>query len=123
MRDGAKVWYIPDCYLPVGASGEEVSHEAICVLNASQDDALLSISFYFEATEPIRDVRLAVPGERTRHFRLDIPDEIAGVTIPRQVPYAARIESSHPVFVQYSRLDCSTPQMALMTTAALAGAE
>jgi hypothetical protein len=107
----------------VGASGEEVSHEAICVLNTSQNDALLSVSFYFEASEPIHDVQLAVPGERTRHFRLDIPDEIGGVAIPCQVPYAARIESSVPVFVQYSRLDCSTPHMALMTTTAVAGVE
>jgi hypothetical protein len=119
---GAKVWYIPDCWLPDGSSGDEVSHECICVLNVAEQDAELSISLYFEDDEPIRDIRVVVPGERTRHLRMDIPEQIGGAEVPRRVPYAARVVSSEPIFVQYSRLDCSTPQMALMSTTAIGGA-
>jgi hypothetical protein len=123
MSDGARVWYIPDCWLPGGASGNEVSHEAICVLNVGERDAELSISLYFEDRNPIHDVRAVVPAESTRHLRMDIPEQIGGVEVPPRVPYAARVDSSEPVLVQYSRLDCSTPQMALMTTTAIPGEE
>jgi hypothetical protein len=121
LTHGAKLWFIPDCWLPDGASGDEVSHEAICVLNVTDRPAELSITLYFETQEPVRDIKIVVPGERTRHVRTDIPEEIGGVEVPRRVPYAARVESTEPVFVQYSRLDCSTPQMALMTTTGVAG--
>jgi hypothetical protein len=123
MSEGEKVWYIPDCWLPSGASGDEVSHEAICVLNVSERDAEISLSLYFENDEPVRDVKVVVPAERTRHLRMDIPEQIGGLDVPRRVPYAARVKSSEPVFVQYSRLDCSTPQMALMSTTAIGGAQ
>jgi hypothetical protein len=120
MPDGAKVWYIPDCWRPAGSSGREVSHEAICVLNVSDSPADISISLYFEDRDPIHDIKVVIPAERTRHLRMDIPDHIDGVDVPAEVPYAARVVSSQPVLVQYSRLDCSTPQMALMSTIAIA---
>jgi hypothetical protein len=119
VSDGAKEWYIPDCWLPDGSSGDEVSHECICVLNVNAPDAEISISLYFEDKDPIHDVKVVVPGERTRHLRMDIPEQIGGAVVPRRVPYAARVLSSEPVFVQYSRLDVSTPQMALMSTTAI----
>jgi hypothetical protein len=121
VTDGAKVWYIPDCWLPDGSNGREVSHEAICVLNVSETDARLSISFYFETDDPVHGATVIVPARRTRHLRTDNPSEIGGVTIPRRVPYAARVESSEPVLVQYSRLDCTAPKMALMSTIGIAG--
>jgi len=117
-REGARVWLIPDGHLPVQSSGEQVSHEAICVLNSTGEDAALSLTFYFEDREPIRSTALPVTAERTRHFRLDRPQEIGGVEIPRGVPYAMRVESSVPVSVQYSRLDTSQSALALMTSIA-----
>jgi len=121
MRDGAKMWYIPDCFRPAGGSGEQVSHESICVLNVTAKDAELSMSLYFEDDDPIHGIDIVVPSQRTRHLRMDIPGHIGGVHVPALVPYAARIESATPVFVQYSRLDCSAPQLALMSTIAIAG--
>jgi hypothetical protein len=38
--------------------------------------------------------------------------------IPRDTPYAILVESSEPIVVQYSRLDTSAVEMALMTTIA-----
>jgi hypothetical protein len=121
VGEGAKLWYIPDCWLPVGASGSAESHEAICVMNVTDEDAELTMTVYFADREPIRDVRIEVPAERTRHLGMNEPDHIGGVEIPREVGYAVRIESNVPVLVQYTRLDCSAPHMTLMTTMALVG--
>lgn len=112
------MWLIPDCYLPEESSGGLTSHEAICVLNTSRREASLSLTFYFEDRAPIGDVRVSVPAERTRHIRLDRPEEIGGSEIPRGVPYAARIESDEPVAVQCSRMDSSQEALALMTVVA-----
>jgi hypothetical protein len=41
-----------------------------------------------------------------------------GAVIPRDVPYAMRLRSDVPIIVQYSRLDRTQINMALMTTIA-----
>lgn len=113
--EGARVWLVPDGFIPAESSGSQESHEAICVLNTSEEEARLSISFYFEDREPVKDVAVVVPAERTRHLRTD---EIDGVEIPRGVPYAIRVESSVPVTVQCSRMDTTQPALSLMSAMA-----
>jgi hypothetical protein len=115
MSEGARVWLIPDGFIPEESSGAQKSHEAICVLNTSEEEARLSISFYFEDREPVKDVEAVVPRERTRHLRTD---EIDGVEIPRGVPYAIRVESSVPVVVQCSRMDTTQTALSLMSAMA-----
>src|SRR3712207_4053685 len=94
MSEGARVWLVPDGFIPEESTGAQESHEAICVLNTSTEQARLSISIYFEDRDPVKDVVVIVPPERTRHIRTDKMD---GVEIPRGVPYAVRVESSVPV--------------------------
>lgn len=118
MSEGARVWLIPDGFLPEESSGAQESHEAICVLNTSTEEAGLLISFYFEDREPIKDVRVMVPPERTLHVRLDFREHLNGVSIPRGVPYALRVESSVPIAIQHSRMDTSQEALTLMTTMA-----
>ena len=115
MSEGAYVWLIPDGFIPEESSGSQESHEAICVLNTSAEKARLSISFYFEDREPLKDVMATVPPERTRHARTD---ELYGAEVPRGVPYAMRVESSVPVVVQYSRMDTTQAALSLMTAVA-----
>lgn len=115
MNEGARVWLIPDGYIPEESSGSQESHEAICVLNTSTEEARLSISFYFEDRDPIKDVAVVVPPERTRHLRTD---GIDGAMLPRGVPYAIRVESTVPVTVQCSRMDTTQPALSLMTALA-----
>jgi hypothetical protein len=115
MSEGARVWLIPDGFIPEESSGAQESHEAICVLNTSAEEARLSISFYFEDREPVKDVEVIVPPERTRHIRTD---RIEGAEIPRGVPYAIRVESSVPVVVQCSRMDTTQAALSLMTAMA-----
>jgi hypothetical protein len=71
MSEGAKVWLVPDRIIPEGSTGAQASHEAICVRNTSAEQARLSISFYFDDRDPIKDVVMIVPSERTRHIRTD----------------------------------------------------
>ena len=115
MKEGARVWLVPDGFIPEESSGSQESHEAICVLNTSAEEAWLSISFYFEDRDPIKDVTVVVGPERTRHVRTD---GIDGAEIPRGVPYAIRIESSVLVTVQCSRMDTTQPALSLMTSMA-----
>jgi hypothetical protein len=115
MSEGAEVWLMPDGFIPEESTGAQESHEAICVLNTSVKQARLSISFYFEDRNPVKDVVVIVPPERTRHIRTDKMD---GVEIPRGVPYAVRVESSVPVTVQCSRMDTTQPALSLMTAMA-----
>ncbi|MGH2701013.1 MAG: sensory rhodopsin transducer [Actinomycetota bacterium] len=115
MGEGARVWLVPDGYIPATSSGVHESHEAICVLNTRDETAELRVEFFFEEREPLT-ARASVPGRRTRHIRTDHPDELGGVELPRGVPYAIRIRSNVPITVQHSRLDTTQPAMALMTT-------
>jgi len=112
------LWLIPDGFLPEGSSGEQESHEAVCVLNTLDKEVSLLISFYFEDREPVEGIRAVVPARRTRHIRTDLPEHLGGIELPRGVPYAVRVESDSPVVVQHSRLDSSQQALALMTTLA-----
>ena len=115
MSEGARVWLVPDGFIPAESTGSQESHEAICVLNTSAERARLSVSFYFEDRDPVKEVEVIVPPERTRHLRTD---EMDGGGIPRGVPYAIRIESNVPVTVQVSRMDTTQPALSLMTAMA-----
>ncbi len=117
-RTGACTWYIPDGYLPdrsVPVNGQ-VSHEAVCLLNVTDQTAHVTLTFYFEQREPIRDVKLTLESERTWHVRLDKPEQLGGVEIPQDTPYSLRVESDVPIIVQHSRMDVHQPSFALFTT-------
>ncbi|WP_240984859.1 sensory rhodopsin transducer [Acididesulfobacillus acetoxydans] len=116
-KEGAKVWFIPDAYLPSSGSGAKYeSHEAICVLNTSNINANLRLTFYYEDRDPLQDVLVNVGAKRSKHIRLDHPEELGGVRLRRDVPYSIRVESDAYVSLQYSRLDVTQPNYALMTT-------
>ncbi|MEW9669370.1 sensory rhodopsin transducer [Ammoniphilus sp. 3BR4] len=114
---GEKLWFIPDGYIPPTSSGDLESHESICVLNTGSEDAKLKVTVFFEDREPMEDILLVVPGRRTKHIRTS---SIAkdGTAIPVGVPYAMEVESDMPVIVQYSRLDATQAENALMSTMA-----
>ncbi|TCL69916.1 hypothetical protein EDC14_101138 [Hydrogenispora ethanolica] len=115
---GSKVWYIPDGYYPSFSSGKFPSHEAICVLNPAAEDASISITLYFEDRDKMAGFSVVCPAERTRHIRMDQLKNAAGEGVPQGVAYAMMVESDRPVIVQYSRMDTTQAEMALMTTMA-----
>lgn len=113
---GKTHWFIPDGFIPPDSSGNFQSHESICVLNCDEKEATLTITVYFEDREPLENVIYTVTGRRTKHIRTTWLKNGQGETIPEGVPYALEIESDLPVIIQYSRLDSSQSELALMTT-------
>lgn len=115
---GKKVWLIPDGFLHSVSLNDQVSHEAVCVLNTSDKDAVINLTLYFEGRDAMTGFKADCKAGRTHHIRLDRIVSENGEKIPRDVPYALLVESTQPVVAQYSRLDTSAVEMALMTTIA-----
>ena len=113
---GEKTWLIPDTYLNSVSKNGNISHESICVLNTSDTDAQIKITLYFEDRGKRDDFESFCGAGRTHHIRLDKIRSKNGEPIPRDVPYAILVESNINIVVQYSRLDTSAAEMALMTT-------
>lgn len=116
---GETTWIIPDMYWPaITSPGAYVSHESICVLNPSDVDCDIHIDLYFEDREPMLGLESVCCAARTRHVRMDMLVDQSGVHVPRGVPYAAVVRCSVPVVVQYTRVDTTQSENALMTTMA-----
>ena len=115
---GKKTWLIPDTYLNSVSKNTMPSHESICVVNTSDIDANIKLTLFFEDREKRDDFESFCGAGKTHHIRLDRIRSKSGESIPKDVPYAILLESNIEVVVQYSRLDTSAAEMALMTTIA-----
>ena len=92
------------------------SHEAWCILNASDSDAHIDITIFFENRHPVGPYQFQIPARRTKHLRFnnfDNPNRI-----PPDTPYSSLIESDVPVVMQHTRLDSRQAENALLTTIA-----
>jgi len=114
---GEKHWIIPDGYIPPTSTGELLSHESICVLNTSSEEASIKITIFFEDREPIEDIEVVVAARRTNHIRTSSLRK-GEQFIPDGVPYAIEVSSNIPIVVQYSRLDSTQAANTLMSTMA-----
>jgi len=116
---GKRRWAIAEGYIPPGSHGpapEMTSHEAVCLLNVSDSDALLTITAFFTDREPAGPYRVTVPARRSKHVRFnDLTDP---EPIPHGTEYSTLIESNVPIVVQHTRLDSRQSENALMTTIA-----
>lgn len=116
---GRKRWAIAEGYIPASSHGPEpqmLSHETVCILNVSDEDAHVGIVIYYADREPAGPYRVTVPARRTRHVRFnDLTDP---EPIPVATDYASLIESDMPVVVQHTRLDSRQAENALITTIA-----
>lgn len=115
---GKTVWATGDGFMNSTANGKFVSHEALCVLNVSGQDANIEIEIYFEDREPLKGFYEVCKNDRANHIRLDMIVNDKGERVPHDVPYAMLLKSDAPVVVQHSRMDVSQPAMTLMTTIA-----
>ncbi|AOZ93550.1 sensory rhodopsin transducer [Paenibacillus crassostreae] len=114
---GSMYWVIPDGYIPLISQGELESHDSICVLNCGTQSAELHITIFFEDREPLENIVQSVDGRRTKHIRTATLRSDRKY-IPKGVPYAIVVESSVPIIVQYSRLDSTQAELALMSVMA-----
>jgi hypothetical protein len=118
---GRRTWAIAEGYIPPSSHGpapEMTSHEAVCILNASDQDAHVEIMIYFSDREPVGPYRITVAARRTEHVRFNNLEDPA--PIPQGTDYASTIESDVPIVVQHTRLDSRQDANALLSTIAFA---
>lgn len=116
---GVKEWAIAEGYIPPESHGPEpqmLSHETVCLLNTSKQDAHVEITIYYSDREPVGPYKVTVPAQRTRHIRFnDLTDP---EPIPRDKDYASVIRSDVPIVAQHTRLDSRQAENALLSTVA-----
>ena len=116
---GAKRWAIAEGYIPGWSHGPEpqfTSHETVCILNVSDDDAHVAITVFYSDREPVGPYEVTVPARRTTHLRFNDLKEPA--SIPLDTDFASVIESDVPIVVQHTRLDSRQSENALLSTIA-----
>jgi hypothetical protein len=114
-KNGSKIWIFPDAEMPETSPGKMTAHESIIVLNLNEKIANLSMSLYFEDKPPVENIKLEVEPKRVKCFRMDKPEEIGGVFIPKKKQYAIMLDSNLEIIAQYGRLDTTQPNMAFYT--------
>lgn len=121
---GVKRWAIAEGYIPAGSHGPEpqfTSHETVCILNTTDNDARVTITIFYADREPSGPYRVTVPARRTKHVRFnDLTDP---EPIPLATDFASLIESDVPIVVQHTRLDSRQAENALLSTIAYAATE
>jgi hypothetical protein len=118
---GRTKWAIAEGYIPSVSHGPEpamTSHETVCILNASDDDAHVDITLFYADREPVGPYRVVVSRRRTKHVRFNELSDPEPV--PRDSDFASVVESDVPIVVQHTRLDSRQAENALMTTIAFA---
>lgn len=122
IKLGRTLWAIPEGYIPsrsVSSNHDLVSHEAVCLLNAAEQEAEVSITLFFIDRDPVGPYRVKVGARRTLHLRFN--DLSNPEPVPRDTSYASVIESTVPIVVQHTRLDSRNPNIALLSTMAFPG--
>jgi len=116
---GRRRWVIAEGYIPSQSHGPEpqmTSHETVCILNSSDQDATVHITIFYADREPVGPYIVQVPARRTRHVRFnDLSDP---TPIPRDTDYASLIDSNVRIVVQHTRLDSRQAENALFSTMA-----
>jgi hypothetical protein len=116
---GRTRWALAEGYIPSlshGPSPEMISHETLCLLNTSDEDAEVRITIYFADREPVGPYTVSVAARRTKHLRFNELSDPA--PIPLDTDYATIVESTIPIVVQQTRLDSRQAENALFSTVA-----
>src|SRR5205807_10094048 len=95
---GVREWVIAEGYIPPESHGPQpqmLSHETVCLLNASGEDANVEIMIYYSDREPVGPYKITVPAQRTRHVRFN--DLTEPEPIPRDKDFSSVIRSNVPI--------------------------
>ncbi|MEU6076251.1 sensory rhodopsin transducer [Micromonospora sp. NPDC047074] len=115
---GARTWVVPGGRVPFPGHGREPefgSFDQLCVLNATDQEAELSLDFYYEDAEPVGPYRILVGARRIRHVRVNDLIDPEAVRLDR--PYGCVLRSPVPVVVQFLRQDTRLPGVVALTGA------
>ena len=113
--NGKKNWYIVDGWLPVKKEQdreEYFGHESLMVLNCNDKEAKIHLDIFFPDKDPIKNIELTVPANRTRCFRMEQPDNIGGIVLENLKDYSIRVRSDIEVVVQFGRMDVTQKNLA-----------
>ena len=120
---GKKTWIFPDAFLPAkghpyktSKNGDQFGHESLCMLNSSDKDALINISFYYENSEPLENYKHTLKAKRSLHLRLDNITLLNNKKLLREVPYSIILKSNIKIVAQLSRLDTTSENNSFMTS-------
>tara|TARA_Y100000768_G_scaffold192095_1_gene144044 strand:- start:3948 stop:4340 length:393 start_codon:yes stop_codon:yes gene_type:complete len=118
---GKKIWIFPDAYLPAvgnpyktSSSGDQYSHESLCIVNYSLTNANLVVDFLYEDEKPIENYKTIIEAKKSLHLRLD-NIKIKGMNLPREKPYSIVLKSDIKIVAQLSRLDTTSQYNSFMT--------
>ena len=100
---------------------EMESHETVCILNTSSQEAHIEITVFYSDRDPVGPYKVTVPAHRTQHIRFNNLKEPE--PIPTGTDFASLIESDVPVVVQHTRLDSRQEANALISTIAFSNDE
>jgi hypothetical protein len=118
---GNRTWAIAGGRIPFGSTGEEpefTSRDELSILNAGKRDADVSLTIYYADRDPVGPYHILVGAQRVRVIRLN--DLIDPQPLPLDAPYAALIESSRKVIVQFTRHDTRQAENAMIGMMAFA---
>lgn len=121
---GRTRWAIAEGYIPASSHGpapQMTSHETVCLLNASSQDAHVRLTIFYADREPVGPYWINLPARRTRHIRFN--DLVDPEPVPHDTDFASVIESDVPIVVQHTRLDSRQAENALLSTIAFAQGE
>lgn len=116
---GRRRWVIAEGYIPSKSHGpdpEMTSHETMCILNSSDQDATVHVTIFYADREPVGPYVIQVPARRTKHVRFN--DLTHPAPIPLDTDYASLIDSNVRIVVQHTRLDSRQAENALFSTMA-----
>jgi len=119
LKNGKKIWYFPDGELPPAGDEPLKGHESIIILNDNENPANVVMTLFFADKDPIENIYITVLPKRVNCIRMDNPDHLGGVIVPRETQYAVKLVSNVPVVIQYGRLDTRQVKMAFYTTMGL----
>ncbi|MGC3974508.1 MAG: sensory rhodopsin transducer [Nitrospira sp.] len=118
-RSAAERWVIAEGYIPSKSHGPEpqmTSHETMCILNSSDQNATVQVTIFYADREPVGPYIIQVPARRTKHVRFnDLTDP---APIPLDTDYSSLIDSNVRIVVQHTRLDSRQAENALFSTMA-----
>ena len=109
MPYGKKKWAFAAGHIPLLSTGKEpdfTSHDKLAILNASTNDAEVSMTILFEDRAPLGEYKLKVKGRRAR--KVWINDLIDPLPVPLDTPYSVLVSANVEVIVQFSRMVTSS---------------
>lgn len=121
MTLGKKVWAVAEGYIPGWSNGPKpdfISHDAACILNASDEEAHVEITIYYTDREPVGPFKVTVAPRRSSHVRFNNFKEPE--PIPLKTEYSSVFVSDVPIVLQYTRLDSRQAENALISCIAYA---